>query len=106
MEVREIELDSIGVSQFNVRKNLNAGHEDASIDDLAYSISEQGLLSPVVVRTTSNGHYELIVGQRRILGLWDDWVLTTDFCNESQGRLGRYRGHNRLAGREMFKGPT
>jgi ParB family chromosome partitioning protein len=67
MEVREIKLDSIKVSQFNVRKNLNSGHEDASIDDLAASISEQGLLSPVVVRTTSNGHYELIVGQRRFL---------------------------------------
>ena len=67
MEVREIELDSIKVSQFNVRKNLNAGHEDASIDDLAASISERGLLHPVVVRTTSNGHYELIVGQRRFL---------------------------------------
>ena len=67
MVVREIELDSIKVSQFNVRKNLNAGHEDASIDDLAASISERGLLHPVVVRTTSNGHYELIVGQRRFL---------------------------------------
>ena len=67
MEVREIELDSIKVSQFNVRKNLNTGHEDASIDDLAASISEQGLLNPVVVRTTSNDHYELIVGQRRFL---------------------------------------
>lgn len=67
MEVREIKLDSIKVSQFNVRKNLNSGHEDASIDDLAANISEQGLLSPVVVRTTLNGHYELIVGQRRFL---------------------------------------
>ncbi len=67
MEVREIELGSIRVSSFNTRKDLFAGNEDATIDDLANSIQEQGLISPVVVRTTLDGRYDLIVGQRRFL---------------------------------------
>ena len=67
MEVREIALDSISVSEFNVRKDLGAGMEDAGIRDLANSIREKGLLQHVIVRTASEGRYELIVGQRRFL---------------------------------------
>ncbi len=67
MEVREIELDSISVSQFNTRKGLGAGSEDANIQDLANSIRENGLLSPVIVRSASGGRYDLIAGQRRFL---------------------------------------
>ena len=67
MEVREIALDAISVSEFNVRKDLKAGTEDAGIQDLANSIRENGLNSPVIVRTAPEGRYELIVGQRRFL---------------------------------------
>ena len=67
MEVREIALDAISVSEFNVRKDLEAGIEDAGIQDLANSIREKGLLQHVIVRTASEGRYELIVGQRRFL---------------------------------------
>ena len=67
MEVKEIELASISVSDFNARKDMSAGMEDAGIQDLANSIRENGLLSPVVVRTASEGRYDLIVGQRRFL---------------------------------------
>ena len=67
MEVREIELDAISVSELNVRKDMEAGTEDAGIQDLANSIRENGLISPVIVRTSSEGRYELIVGQRRFL---------------------------------------
>ena len=55
MEVREIALDSISVSEFNVRKDLEAGTEDAGIRDLANSIRENGLNSPVIVRTATEG---------------------------------------------------
>ena len=41
---------------------------DASIDDLAASIHEHGLLQPIVaVPATQPGYYDLIAGQRRIL---------------------------------------
>jgi ParB family chromosome partitioning protein len=64
---RTILLNAINISKFNTRKDLNAGTEDGSIDDLAQSIAEQGLLSPPVVREVSPGRYEVIAGQRRIL---------------------------------------
>lgn len=66
MEVREIPLSQISISESNTRKNLRAGTEDSTLDDLARSIRENGLLSPVTVLKT-NGRYELVVGQRRLL---------------------------------------
>ena len=67
MEVRDIPIDEITVSEFNTRKDLSAGIEDSSIDDLAASIREKGLLNPIIVRTGFSGKYELIAGQRRLL---------------------------------------
>jgi len=66
MEVKDIEMSKIVVSQQNVRKDLNAGSEDATLDDLANSIKEKGLLSPITVIQNGDS-YELIVGQRRYL---------------------------------------
>jgi len=65
--IREVDLDLIEVSDLNTRKDLEAGTEDSSLDDLAKSIEEKGLLSPIIVRSKSNGRYELIAGQRRFL---------------------------------------
>ena len=42
--------------------------EDA-IDSLAESISEHGLLSPILVRRINAGRYELIAGERRLRAL-------------------------------------
>ena len=67
MEIREINLADIKVSEFNTRKDLGAGTEDTSLDDLANSIQEKGLLNPIMVRKRENGKYDLIVGQRRFL---------------------------------------
>ena len=67
MEVKEIALDLISVSEFNARKDIDAGTEDAGVRDLANSISENGLLSPVIARLAAGGRYELIAGQRRFL---------------------------------------
>lgn len=67
MEVREIPIESLDVSAFNTRKDLHAGTEDSSLNDLAQSIREHGLLSPVTVRPVADGRYELLAGQRRFL---------------------------------------
>ena len=67
METREIPLDRIRVSAFNTRKDLTAGTEDTDIGDLANSIRERGLLSPITVRVVSDGQYDLVAGQRRFL---------------------------------------
>jgi ParB/RepB/Spo0J family partition protein len=67
MEVEEIGIDRIDVSRFNTRKDLQAGGEDAGLQDLAQSISRNGLLQPITVRPARNGRWELIAGQRRYL---------------------------------------
>ena len=67
MQTIEVELSAISVSDSNTRKDLAAGTEDTGIDDLANSIREQGLLSPITVRTIADGRYDLIAGQRRLL---------------------------------------
>jgi ParB family chromosome partitioning protein len=73
-ELRDIPIDLIDVSGFNVRKNLAAGTEESSLDDLAESIRQKGLLAPVTVRPKGS-RFELIVGQRRYLACkklgWD-----------------------------------
>jgi len=67
MEVKDVVLDDISVSSLNVRKDLEAGTEDAGIAELAESIRDKGLLSPVIVMENLRGTYDLIVGQRRFL---------------------------------------
>lgn len=67
MEVKEIRLSDIHLSDLNTRKDLEAGTEDSSLDDLANSIRERGLLNPITVMKRPDGKYDLIVGQRRFL---------------------------------------
>lgn len=67
MEVKDLPIQQITISEFNTRKDLMAGTEDSSIDDLATSIKEKGLLNPIMVRSSPTGTYELIAGQRRLL---------------------------------------
>jgi ParB family chromosome partitioning protein len=67
MEIREIKMIDIQLSQFNVRKDLDAGTEDMGLEDLAESIRDKGLLNPLIVRRLDTGTYELIAGQRRFL---------------------------------------
>lgn len=67
MQTSDIPLDMIDVSEFNTRKDLVAGTEDSGLEELARSIQEKGLLSPVVVRRSAKRRFELIIGQRRFL---------------------------------------
>jgi ParB family transcriptional regulator, chromosome partitioning protein len=63
----DIALDKLFVSALNARKDLQVGQEDSNIDDLASSIRQHGLLSPLIVRRVVDGRYEVIAGQRRLL---------------------------------------
>jgi len=63
----EIRLSDIQLGELNTRKDLNAGIEDAGLEDLANSIKEKGLLNPLIVRRNDDGTYSLIAGQRRFL---------------------------------------
>ena len=67
MEIQEIPIRDIRVSNANVRKDLQAGNEDTGLRDLANSIRENGLLSPIAVKPLTGGIYDLVIGQRRFL---------------------------------------
>ena len=62
MEVTDIPLEQIDISESNVRKNLDDGEADSSIPDLANSIERQGLLNPVTVYRDGK-RYCLVVGE-------------------------------------------
>lgn len=64
---RLVPLARVEVSTRNVRTNMTAGTEDGDVAELAASIDTQGLLNPPLLRETSNGHFEVVAGQRRIL---------------------------------------
>ena len=51
-----IPLANVVISEFNVRKNLEAGTEDSSLEDLAKSIHRHGVLNPITVRDAVSHH--------------------------------------------------
>ena len=58
--VREIPVEAITPNPFQPRKHFEAG----ALDELKTSISEHGVLVPIIVRRRGNA-YELIAGERR-----------------------------------------
>lgn len=58
--VREIPVDEITPNPFQPRKTF----DEATLDELQRSISEYGVLVPIIVRRHGE-HYELIAGERR-----------------------------------------
>ena len=47
------------------RKQARKRFDEKALAELASSISEHGLLEPIVVRRKENGYYEIIAGERR-----------------------------------------
>ena len=57
-----LRVDDIFPSDENPRKNF----EPYELERLAESINASGIIQPLLVRTTQNGRYELIAGERRL----------------------------------------
>jgi ParB family transcriptional regulator, chromosome partitioning protein len=57
----EVSVDSITANPRQPRRTF----DDEALDELAASITEVGLLQPVVVRNLGGGRYELVMGERR-----------------------------------------
>jgi len=60
-EVREIPIDSVVLNPYQPRKNM----DPESLEELASSIKEVGVLQPIIVREIGEERYELIAGERR-----------------------------------------
>jgi ParB family chromosome partitioning protein len=57
----EVAIDSITPNPRQPRRNF----DEETLDELATSIAEVGLLQPVVVRSLGGARYELVMGERR-----------------------------------------
>lgn len=59
--INEVDLNLIEVNPFQPRKNF----DEESIEELATSIRELGIIQPITVRLLENGKFQLITGERR-----------------------------------------
>ncbi len=57
----ELDIEQIAANPYQPRTRMN----EASLEDLKESISERGVLQPVIVRKKA-GRYELVAGERRL----------------------------------------
>ncbi|MGC4047001.1 MAG: ParB/RepB/Spo0J family partition protein [Armatimonas sp.] len=62
MSLKQLPIDAILLADNNPRKTF----VQESLEELAVSIQERGVLVPVIVRPTPDGRYELIAGERRV----------------------------------------
>ena len=60
--IKEIELSQIKPNRFQPRQSF----DEQKITELSQSITKHGILSPILVRETGAGGYELIAGERRL----------------------------------------
>src|SRR5512137_1360789 len=61
VSVRELPLADLGLNPFQPRKHFN----QAALEELASTIRDHGILTPVVVRRVSDG-FQIVAGERRI----------------------------------------
>src|SRR5262245_17946050 len=60
--VRNISVDDVDLNPRQPRSHF----DDHALDELARSISESGVLQPILVRRGEAGRYQLIAGERRL----------------------------------------
>ena len=58
---RRSRIDRIQPGKYQPRTRM----DDASLDELADSIREQGVMQPILVRPVDGGRFEIIAGERR-----------------------------------------
>ena len=61
LHIQEIKLDKIKPGKFQPRKIF----DESELQELADSISHNGMIQPIVVRQLKNSNYEIIAGERR-----------------------------------------
>ncbi|MDH3342148.1 MAG: ParB/RepB/Spo0J family partition protein [Gammaproteobacteria bacterium] len=60
-ELKEVAVDLIQRGPWQPRTYF----DDEALQELADSISTQGVVQPIVLRATQGGHYEIVAGERR-----------------------------------------
>ena len=86
------EVTQININEINVNKNqLRLEFSDETIEGLADSIKDNGLLQPITVRKVDNG-YELVSGERRLKackmnGMEEIEAIVVDLNDEESAKL-------------------
>jgi ParB family chromosome partitioning protein len=60
--VLEISVKDLKLNPLQPREKV----DEAGLDELAASIKENGVLQPILVRSTTSGRYQIVAGQRRV----------------------------------------
>lgn len=59
--LRELKVEQLRPGKYQPRSRM----DEASLNELATSIKEQGIMQPILVRALQEGEYEIIAGERR-----------------------------------------
>ena len=70
--IKEIDLNQIQPNRFQPRQAF----DESKMNELSLSIAKHGILSPILVRETGAGGYELIAGERRLRAAKKAGLLT------------------------------
>lgn len=62
-DVVEVDVKNIFPNPHQPRQNIN----QESLKELAFSIREHGILQPLILTMVSNGNYQVLAGERRLL---------------------------------------
>ncbi len=86
--VSKIAIEDLSPGQYQPRKKMYK----RTLEELAQSIKEQGILQPLVVRRQASGRYEIVVGERRwraaqLAGLESVPVLVRDLNNDETAKI-------------------
>jgi ParB family chromosome partitioning protein len=83
-KLKTVPVERLKPSRFQPRKDI----DPARLQELADSISAQGIVQPVLAREAEEGHYELIAGERRwraaqLAGLHELPVIVRDISDQA-----------------------
>ncbi len=89
VKVQEIDIDKIKAGRYQPRTKFNP----QALEELAQSVAEKGILQPLLLRSTQEGFYEIIAGERRwraarMAGLKTVPALVKSFTAEESLEIG------------------
>ena len=86
--VTQISVDDLAPGQYQPRTKMHK----STLEELAQSIKEQGVLQPLVVRRLASGRFEIVVGERRwraaqLAGINSVPAIVRDLNNDETAKI-------------------
>jgi ParB family chromosome partitioning protein len=86
--VTQISVDDLAPGQYQPRTRMHK----STLEELAQSIKEQGVLQPLVVRRLASGRFEIVVGERRwraaqLAGIRSVPAIVRDLNNDETAKI-------------------